>query len=166
MSAARPLWFERGRIRPLTAEELAASWKIATGYEDVLRLNPPDKPSDNRFHPLTGGYVVSFLGEPEDGTGEFQGGLREHLFLNNGGIDAILTSSEGSLHHAVFTSEASWPERIDRLYLQTLGRTPEDAEREKLIAYLTEQPDERVLRERLTDAIWALITCSEFRFNH
>lgn len=163
VSLARPQWFEQARVRPLTAEELTAAWKVATGYNEVLKRNPPAKPSENRFHPLTGGYVISFLGNPEDGTGEFQGGLREHLFLSNGGIDALLTTADGSLHHALLQSEQSWPERIDRLFLQTLGRRPDDQERDQLTEFLADQPD---LNARLNDAIWALLTCSEFRFSH
>ena len=163
VTAARPQWFERARVRPLTAEELATAWKVATGYDDVLKRNPPQKPAPNRFHPLSSGYMISFLGRPEDGTGEFQGGLREHLFFNNGGIGAVLTSAEGSLHHAILNSSDEWPLRMDRLFLQTLGRRPDDEERQYLVEFLADRPD---TTSRLTDAIQSLITGSEFRFNH
>jgi hypothetical protein len=49
--------------------------------------------------------------------------------------------------------------RVDRLFLGTLNRRPTDKERAKFSRFLTDGGS-------TTDAVWVLITCSEFRFNH
>jgi hypothetical protein len=69
---ALPSWYDRARVRPLTAEEILASLRTATGF-------------DTAGGKLQGGevYFMLYFGKPTNGQGEFQGSLREHLFLNN-----------------------------------------------------------------------------------
>jgi len=150
--------FQHARSRPLSAEELAESWRVATGYDEATKDKQKEK-KPSRFRPLERDYMLRFFGQPNNGVGEFQGGLAEHLYLNNGPMGNLIVSGEGSLFDAVAKSDQPWPERIDRLLLQTLNRPPSSEEREKLAALIA--GDE----ERLRDAIWALLTCSEFRFS-
>jgi hypothetical protein len=162
VEAAKPLWFEQGSTRPLSAEELLDSWKVAVNWSAVEEATSKN-PTEDRYAPLGSGYLLEFLGQPNNGVGDFQGGLQEHLFFNNGGIAKLMTSANGSLHHSLMQSAAPWEERVDRLYLATLSRRPTDAERAQFVQYLSSdaQPD-----RRLQEAIWVLMTCSEFRFNH
>lgn len=159
---AMPLWFERARTRPLSAEEMLDAWNVAIGWKAIEQASGK-KPSEDRYAPLGSGYLLKFLGRPNNGVGDFQGGLHEHLFLNNGGIGKLLTSGKGGLYDSLLKSEAPWEERVERLYLAMLSRRPLDEEREHFVAFLTaeEKPD-----SRLQEAIWVLMTCSEFRFNH
>jgi hypothetical protein len=157
-----PPWFERARVRPLSAEELADSWRTAVRYEAVLAASGK-KPSGGRFSPLEGGYVLRFFGKPTTGVGDFQGGLQEHLYLNNGGLSSLMTSSKGSLHHALSSSESPWEERVDELFLSVLSRRPSEKERARFVEFLSTKEG---ASERLQEAIWSLMTCSEFRFNH
>ena len=46
-----------------------------------------------RFRPLEGGYILRFFGQPNTGTGDFQGGLAEHLYLNNGPLRELRCSA-------------------------------------------------------------------------
>jgi hypothetical protein len=154
-----PTMFQHARSRPLSAEELIESWRVATGYDLAVKPKANEK-KPSRFRPLADGYLLRFFGQPNNGVGEFQGGLAEHLYLNNGPMGSLIVSGEGSLFDAIAKSDQPWPERIDRLFLQMLNRPPSSDEREKLAALIG--GDE----ERLRDAIWALLTCSEFRFNH
>ncbi len=117
----------------------------------------------DRFRPLTRDYVIRFFGQPNNGVGDFQGGLQEHLYLNNGQLGSLFVSSPESLLDMTLQPDTPWEDRVERLFLQTLNRPPRDEEREKVIAFLTSDKD---ARERVRDTIWALITCSEFRFNH
>jgi hypothetical protein len=151
--------FHHARSRPLSAEELIESWRVATGYDLAAKDKQKEK-KPSRFRPLADGYMLRFFGQPTNGVGEFQGGLAEHLYLNNGPLGNLIVSGEGSLLDAIVKSDQPWPERIDRLFLQTLNRPPSSDEREKLAALIAGDED------RLRDAIWALLTCSEFRFNH
>lgn len=159
---AAPQWYERARVRPLSAEELTDAWRIANSFVEAEK-DAAERIEKDRFHPFTGGYVLAFFGEPTNGQGHFQGGLHEHLYLNNGGVDRGITRGKGGLFDAVANGDQPWPQRVERLFLSVLSRYPTDAEREKFVAYLSadERPDDRV-----KEAIWALMTCSEFRFNH
>ncbi len=157
-----PRWFERARTRPLSAEELLDAWKVAVGYDGIEKASGK-KPRSDRYTPLGSGYLMRFFGSPSNGVGDFQGGLHEHLYLNNGGIGKLLTSAKGGLYDSLLNSEDPWEERVDRLYLSMLSRRPKPEERERFVAFLTADNDPRT---RLGEAIWVLMTCSEFRFNH
>ncbi|MFN4258003.1 MAG: DUF1549 domain-containing protein [Gemmataceae bacterium] len=159
---ALPRWFERARVRPLSAEELLESWRVATGYEDALKQAGQKIPED-RFHGITWGYMIRFFGTPNNGVGDFQGGLHEHLFLNNGQVGQLITPNKGGLHNALMSTDAPWDQRVERLFLSVLNRPPRPQERAKFVAFLDTSDDQP---GRVSEAIWALMTCSEFRFNH
>lgn len=155
---ATPPWFAQARMRPLSAEELIESWRVATGFDAAAS----GKKSDDRYRPLGNGYLVRFFGQPTNGVGDFQGGLQEHLYLNNGPLGSLVAGGKGGLHDALTNSADEWPQRIDRLFLSVLTRLPSDVERERFAAYLAADKQ----GDRLQEAIWVLMTCSEFRFNH
>jgi hypothetical protein len=163
-SASEPLppWYEYARTRPLSAEELAESWKIATSY-DQLERQPSDDERRNRFHPLTRDYMIRYFGTPNSGTGDFQGGLHEHLYLNNGQLGSLVGDQKGNLTHTLARSEEPIESRIERLFLATLTRRPSEEEVQQFKSFL-ESSESR--EPRWQDAVWALLTCSEFRFNH
>ena len=152
-----PAWFQHARSRPLSAEELIESWQAASGYL-AAEASSKTKPVADRFRPLGSGYLVDFFGTPNTGTGDFQGGLREHLYLNNGPLGQII-GAKGGL--AEFVGDAKKPvaERVERLFLSTLNRRPAPEEAKKFAAFLNEKGS-------AADAVWSLLTCAEFRFNH
>ena len=161
---AKPQWFERARMRPLSAEELIDAWRVANDYDNSSSAKRnAERQKNDRFRPLGSGYLLRFFGRPSTGTGDFQGGLQEHLYLNNGPLSSVITAGEGSLYDSLLNSEDGWERRIDRLYLSILNRPPDDDERAKFVDYLStdEKPN-----DRLREAIWVLMSCSEFRFNH
>jgi hypothetical protein len=155
---ATPLWFPHARTRPLSAEELAEAWRIATGYADVEKASGK-KPGDDRFRPLQGTYVLQFFGSPANGKGEFQGGLHENLYLNNGPLLQMIAGGKGNLVEAITDKQKPAAARAERLFLTTLNRRPTAAEVDKFTGFLGDNM-------AATDAVWALITSSEFRFNH
>ena len=159
---AMPVWFQHARTRPLSAEELSDSWRVATGYDVATKDNAEAK-KHGRYHPLQREYMMMFLGQPNNGVGDFQGGLAEHLYLNNGQLGSLISSAPGSLMAEVTVPEQAPEARVERMFLQILNRAPHPDERERFVALLAAQKDQQGL---LRDAIWALLTCSEFRFNH
>jgi hypothetical protein len=159
---AAPLWFQHAKTRPLSAEELAESWRLATGYDDATKDKDPGK-NPSRFRPLTGDYVIRFFGQPTNGVGDFQGGLSEHLYMNNGQLGSLFVNSPASLLSIIGDKNKPASERLDRLFVQTLSRLPTAAERERFEPIIAADKDAEDGRR---DLIWALITCSEFRFNH
>jgi hypothetical protein len=154
-----PPWFSHARMRPLSAEELAEAWRIATGYAAVEKASGKPARKD-RFRPLQGGYVIQFFGTPNTGRGDFQGGLHEHLFLNNGPLESLINAGKGSLVERIGDAKQPLPGRVERLFLATLNRRPSAAEQERFAKFLGEK------NASAADAVWALLTSSEFRFNH
>jgi len=161
-TAARPEWFQRARSRPLSLEELVASWRVATWYVQA-DSEAEEKIEKGRYYPLTSGYVLRFFGKPTTGTGDFAGGLQEHLYFNNGNLGKIAGTREGGLIHALAGSDAPLEERIDTMFLAALTRYPSPEERKRFVEYLSVEDD---LRSRMQEAVWVLLTSSEFRFNH
>ena len=151
---ALPAWFERARVRPLTAEELQAALYTATGYTAAQgKVNGVDA------------YFLRYFGEPTDGQGNFQGNLAEHLFLDNSGqIRQMIQPRKGNLADRLLTMKATPEERVERLFLSTLSRRPSPVERQRFVQHLS--ADGREIPARMEEAIWVLLSCSEFRFNH
>ncbi|MEX0703388.1 MAG: DUF1549 domain-containing protein [Planctomycetales bacterium] len=161
---AFPLYYERAKYRPLSAEELAASWRVATGYDEALAKSGKKPENADDFAPLTRGYMLSFFGKPGDGEGNFQGGMHEHLYLNNGELARLFANSgDGTLLHYLSKSEDPIEKKVERLFLQMLSRPPSEEEAKFFVAYLSETEPSG---QRQQNAIWTLMTCSEFRFNH
>jgi hypothetical protein len=143
----------------LQAEELVESWQVATGYL-AWEQQSGRKPDTSRFRPLGRDYVVQFFGTPNNGVGDFQGGLHEHLYLNNGPLIQMIGAGKGTLAEVVGDRKTPSDARIDRLFLTALNRRPTAPEREKFASFLASD------KASAADAVWTLLTCSEFRFNH
>ncbi len=151
--ASLPMWFERARVRPLTAEELVAAMRTANNFE----INPKD-PNANWD------YFLRAFGEPTNGLGEFQGSLSEHLFLNNSDqVRALFRRKKGNLADKVLTSTEPWEKRVELMYLSVLNRPPKPKELEAFVSFIKREPKPDAAVE---DAIWVLLNSSEFRFNH
>lgn len=153
---ASPKYYERARVRPVTAEELMASLGVATG-------NGADWAQKSQG--ATVEYMTRFFGEPNDGQGHFQGSLAEHLFLNNAAqIRQLGQAKKGNLADVILSSKDSWDAKVDRMFLSILSRTPSDTERAKFVKHLS-GGDAKTAPALVEEAIWVLVSCSEFRFN-
>jgi hypothetical protein len=149
---ALPKWFERGRIRPLSAEEMQAVMMTAT--LSSIKVNEGNDSA----------YFLRYFGEPTNGQGDFQGSLSEHLFLNNSqNVRNYIARRPGNLTDLIETSKEPWEKRIDRMFLTVLTRLPDDAERKHFVEYLGNDP---TTENAVEDAIWVLMNTSGFRFNH
>jgi hypothetical protein len=156
---AMPLWFERARVRPLSAEEILTAVPTATGF-----FASATKPGENKLPGDLVAYVERYFGEPTDGQGRFQASLGEHLFSNNSEqVRRLIQQRKGNLADQLLSSKSSWEERVDRLFLSVLSRPPRPEERKRFVAHLSSKARPEALVE---EAIWALLCCSEFRFNH
>jgi hypothetical protein len=154
---ALPQWFERARVRPLTAEELLAAMRTATGFDA----------SGQKIGGDTLEYTLRYFGEPTNGRGEFQGGLSEHLFLNNSvNIRAMSRRYKGNLADELLRATEPWEQRVDRLFLAVLTRLPRPAERARFVAHLTADSKPGAAEGLVEEAIWVLLNTAEFRFNH
>jgi hypothetical protein len=161
---AQPQWFQRARTRPLSAEELLESWRVATGY-DAWTAASGKKVEGGRFHGVTFDYVRRFFGEPNNGVGDFQGGLHEHLYLNNGELGRLFVGDKKSFMGGLANAEEPIEARVERLFLAALSRQPNPEEKARFAEYLAPE-NKQETDERVREAMWTLLTCSEFRFNH
>ncbi len=151
---ALPTLFERARVRPLSAEELMASLRTASG--DAPNAKAPGDTSE---------YFLRYFGEPTDGQGTFQGGLAEHLFLNNASQFRVFAQArKGNLADGLVATKAPWEEKVDRLFLSVLSRPPRPEERKRFVAHLSS--DAKMVPTLVEESIWVLMSCAEFRFNH
>jgi hypothetical protein len=151
-----PRYYERARTRPLSAEELTASLHIATGLGVESAQN--SKASN---------HMVKYLGEPTDGRGRFQGSLTERLFVHNGDVFRRLCHPrDGNLPQRLLTSQKTVEAKVERMFLSVLSRKPTAKERARFVAYLKLGGDDAKLgSQRMEEAMWVLVSCSEFRFN-
>ncbi len=163
----RPRWFERARTRPLSAEELVASWRTAMNYAAVDDKTQERLDKGDACYPL-GDYQKRFFGTPTDGTGNFLGGMHEQLYMNNGGIAKLFSNQEGSLLHTLAEAkkDAPWEERVELMYLSILSRRPTPEETQKFVEFFESAENKDRPHDEVRDAVWVLMTCSEFRFNH
>jgi len=156
MTDAMPRYYERARIRPLSVEELTASLYIATGLglESALKTEPSSQ-------------MLQYLGEPADGQGRFQGSLSEHLFLHNGDqFRGMCRPNKGNMPEKLMMSTQPWDAKVERMFLSVLSRPATSEERERFVKYLNlETKDAKMASQRMEDAMWVLVSCSEFRFN-
>lgn len=153
---ALPAWFERARIRPLSAEELVTVMRAATGYDADPKA--AGKPLGSEV------YFVLAFGEPTNGLGEFQGSLSEHLFLNNSEhVQRLISRKPGNLVDYLVTSKDAPEAKVDRLFLTVLSRPPTDAERKRFAEHLGGKDKPEALA---AEAVWALMNTAGFRFNH
>lgn len=162
---ALPRWFQHGRTRPLSAEELVESWRVATSYdESAYAKGRADREGKDRYRPFGSGYIVRFFGKPSDGTGNFQGGLHEQLYLSNGPLGTVIGSGKGSLVDTLATGNLDPETQVERMFLSVLSRMPNQEEKVTFAEFLAVEG--RRPGDQLSEAVRILMTCSEFRFNH
>jgi hypothetical protein len=157
---AMPRYYERARIRPLIVEELIASLHIATGLgvESALKKEPSAD-------------ILKYLGEPTDGQGRFQGNLSEHLFLHNGDqFRGLCRPNKGNLPEHLLMSNEPLEAKVEKMFLSVLSRPATSEERERFVKYLSVKEEnaksaKMPAGQRMEDAMWVLVSCSEFRFN-
>ena len=156
VTEALPKYYERARVRPISAEELMASLRVATYFNPEWAKTTGDSSE----------YFLRYFGEPNDGQGHFQGSLAEHLFLNNAPqIRAFAQPRKGNLGDTILAMKGTWEEKVDRLFLSVLSRAPTSGERERFVKHLS-GGDQKMAAQLVEEAIWVLLSCSEFRFNH
>jgi hypothetical protein len=74
--------------------------------------------------------------------------------------------NKGNLPEKLLGSSESWEVRVEQLFLSVLSRPPTSEERERFVKYLDVPAKEaKPTSTRIEEAMWVLVSCSEFRFN-
>ncbi|WP_164101923.1 DUF1549 domain-containing protein [Candidatus Laterigemmans baculatus] len=184
-------WTIAGQIaplKPLTPEQLAASGMRATGMlapqiaavEAKLDKAPPEplkaaaeeaKPKLkaklvqqellNQLRGTVRQFVTHYGGLPGE---DFQATVNQALFVGNSTLVAGWLNPAGdNLAQRLAASED--PAAVaDELYVSVLSRHPKQDEKQAIAEVLADAGETR--QERLGELIWALLSSTEFRFNH
>jgi hypothetical protein len=161
--------FAVASLRALSPEQLAWSAMQATGLIDAERKALGPKGTDAALTAKLAGNVAPFVkvfgtlpGEaPDDG---FEATLDQTLFLRNGGlVSGWLAPRPGNLTDRLARLKDA-AAVADELYLSVLTRRPTAEEAKEVGDYLAGRAADRTAA--LRDLAWALLTSSEFRFNH
>jgi hypothetical protein len=86
------------------------------------------------------------------------------LFLTNGEPLQSWLSQGGTSLNGRLVALTDPSVAAEELYLATLTRRPTPAERDEVVRYLAERGSDRPRAMR--ELAWALLTSTEFRFNH
>ena len=144
VAGAAPDAFAGALERPLTAEQIARSWRIAAGLpaaDDALRRS-----------------VIGALPDvlPKDYNATFQ---QAQFLANSPALAALLNPSPSNTVARI----AALPEstaKVREAFLAVQGRLPDDVEAAQASAFLNERSNKPT--EGIRDLLWALMTSAEF----
>jgi hypothetical protein len=160
----RPSLFAIALVRPLTPAQLASSLRLATVDQSSL---PPDFQSglfEQRIETLekSGRALAAAFNTT---SGDAQIGVAEALFFSNSKqVESELLGEAPDRLVGRLKKTSGSAEQIDLAVRTILSRPPDEDEIRALGTYLgerTDRPDDAT--EQL---VWAMLTSSEFRFNH
>ncbi|HEY4310620.1 MAG TPA: DUF1549 domain-containing protein [Pirellulales bacterium] len=146
-------------IRALTGEQLYASLRVAAALP-VEREDLDSASVTAARRRFTAGFRV-------DRPVAAQRSIMQALALMNGELTTEVTDFATSplLRATVNSPFLGTPERVQTLFLATLGRLPADDELVALVAHASRHSDEGAAGRALADIFWALINSSEFNTN-
>ena len=171
-------------MRPLTTEQLYFALVRATGVEK--RLSRATRRQGQQIQQAIFN-TFSFVFDDDEGKEEqdFSGSIPQGLFLMNGELLQRAISGGNDLpqrkgrsgrgrggrrrpaqsaFEELLRAETSPTGRVERIYLQAYGRTPESAEkRRRGLKFVRSKGDTRQAWE---DFFWAVLNSAEFMTNH
>ncbi|MCA9036664.1 MAG: DUF1549 domain-containing protein [Planctomycetaceae bacterium] len=175
-------------LKALTPEQLAVSMMQSTGklqsetqaVEAAVKKTPPTIKDDvpepernriiltaintgviNRLRPTSRQFVTYYGGLPGE---DFQATAGQALFFGNSSIiNEWLKPTSDNLTGRLATMSDD-DDIAEELYLSVFSRHPTSEERLEIKSILAEHPDQR--GKMLNEIIWAMLSSTEFRFNH
>jgi hypothetical protein len=155
--------FAQMAVRGLTPEQLFDSLVEATAFRE------PPAPNQQPF-PVPSTPRAEFLAKfsTQDKRTETNTSILQALALMNGRISEEVTSLErsGTLAAVADAPFLSRSQRVEALYLATLGRKPRPEELDRLVKYVRIGGPKGDERAALGDVFWALLNSGEFMLNH
>lgn len=183
-------WSDRGDIgllKPLPPESFADSLMQAAGVvsqseakaraaiqksppKEMKNAEPEARPAieamlidKQTFEPLRTNYTKFVELYADAASHDFAATLNQALFFGNAGlVDSWLKPAENNLTARLIACKSP-EEAADELYLSVLTRRPTDKERSEVAAYVAAHKQPATAWQELA---WALMSSSEFRFNH
>ncbi len=156
-AGARPDAFAHALDKPLSAEALYRSMLIASGKVRVESGQPPDPGLDT-----PGAYRFASI-FPDLFPEEKMSTLSQALFLANSPVfEALLEPAEGNTT-ARLLAIADAAELVRQAFAIVFGRSPDDAELARSVAYLEARKERK--EDGVRQLLWALMASAEFRMN-
>ncbi len=155
-------WFAVANTKPLSRHQYGHSLKLASMNPDQFNLKDEAKLNEqlNRVYQANG--FTSQLDQPIH---DFQVSTTEALlFSNSDRVTKELLQESSSTLVGKLKSLENDTERVELACWSILSRAPDDEERKILLAYLATRRERPV--EGIQQLVWALLTSTEFRFNH
>jgi len=149
--------------KPLSAEQLLSSLLQATGEAARLQPTSDGKPNPAR-EDLRKRFLAAFANPPRDPEGEFAPSVKGALFLSNDSkVLDLLAPRDGNLVKQL-SSKTDTAELVQTLFIAVLTRPASYDETRTISDFIS---NGSVQRETLIgQAVWALISTTEFGVNH
>lgn len=153
--------------KPLSTEQML--WSILQATGELPRFQPPtstDDPSkpNPQLEGLRKSFIAAFANPPRDPEGEFAPSVKAALFVSNDGkVLELLNARDGNLADQL-VKETDPAKQSDLLFTAVLSRPPTAEESASVAQFLSARPDQR--DKLISQAIWALISSTEFCVNH
>ena len=162
--------FSHARSRRLRAEVLLDVISQATNTQNKFKGLPKGAKAVQIADGNTSSYFLKTFGRATRETVcscevRMDPSLSQALHLLNG--DTVNNRiKQGGVISDLIKSKKSASEIIDELYLRCLTRPATAVEKEKLIAHVDLEEDDKMKQEVYEDIFWALLNSKEFIFNH
>ncbi|MFO0918737.1 MAG: DUF1549 and DUF1553 domain-containing protein [Planctomycetaceae bacterium] len=154
--------FSRVYVKPLTAEQLYDSLIIATNAHKSGRSGWEQ--AEQKRQEWLGQFVRTFGNDEGEESSSFDGSIPQALMMMNSTlIDDAVNSKAGSHLAEVLADSKSDTQKVQKIYLMTLGRMPTRAELNGVQRFFQANYDPQAV---YSDLFWALLNSNEFIFNH
>lgn len=156
------MFFSRAVLRPMDPVQLSNSLLSSSGYFNTgnLKNKSNEELEKIRFRILQL-FVYTFEDDEMNEAEDFSGTISQALLLMNSDItEKISEKKPGNFISQITNKETDPKQRINLLYLNTLGRFPSDKEMESALKTAGDKED------AYEDLQWAMLNSSEFIFNH
>jgi hypothetical protein len=163
---AKSLHFAQMNIKSFTAEQLYDCITVAT-RQAVVSNDATGLTGLERFGDMGRDAFIAQFRAPDGHITDYHAGIPQALTLMHGGLihsatDLATSGLLKSLAAPFFTDD----QRLDTLFLSTLSRYPEPAEREVMMKPVKATKTDQERQQALGDVLWALLNSAEFSFNH
>lgn len=156
------MYFSRAVLRPMDPVQLSNSLLSSSGYFTTgnMKNKSDEELAKIRFRILQL-FVYTFEDDEMNEAEDFSGTITQALLMMNSDITEKITEKKpGNFISRIMNKENDPEQRINLLYLNTLGRFPNEKEMENALKSAGDKED------GYEDLQWALINSSEFVFNH
>ena len=157
------LWYSRGYVRQLSAEELLGSFMAATQVEKTLERAKLGEPQKIKRY-LLRQFTTIFEDDEGKELESFTGTIPQALVMMNGDfMSAATAANPGGTLLDVLKDYKTADERVRALYLAAFSREPSANESRTFTKYIA---DEGGVVAAYEDVFWALCNSAEFLNNH